>query len=628
MLYRKTWLILLLVALTALWGCSDDDDPTQPVDSFETVATAALEYVNSTDCPGTMSSSTLETELAAWQVIDVRDLEDFQAGHIPGAVHATLPTLLDVVDAQGWPMDEPICVTCYTGQSAGHAKIALELLGYDNVKTLSFGMSAWNSIQCDSWSSQVGDQLGTFEVTNNNPSLTEVGFPSLDGNLESRVRATLAAGFKAKSFSVILDNLENYFIINYFGELDYLGQGSVGVPGHIPGAYQFSPRQSLALDAMLDTLPTDGTEIIVYCWTGQHSSQVTFFLNMLGYNAYSLKFGANQLFHSDLDDNDWDTDAVYDYDLASGFTPSATFQTIADEMAAYLNDRDDCPGGISASSLELQLDNWQVLDIRSATDYNTGHIPGAINVQLPDVLTAVAAQGWPSDEPIAVVCKTGQSAGHAKIALELSGYDNVKWMTYGMCSWDADLTAPWDSQTFGAGTPDSPDGSGDVLTPIEQSDNNPEMAWYDFPPIPAGDTVADRVADMLAADFQAVTFESIQDNLENYFIVNYFGELDYLGQGSVGVPGHIPGAYQFTPFESMGWDQMLGHLPSDGSEIIVYCWTGQHSSQVTAYLNMLGYNAKSLLFGSNHLFYSDLGPTSSHWAGNDVDRTLETTPIN
>ena len=27
MLYRKTWLILLLVALTALWGCSDDDDP-------------------------------------------------------------------------------------------------------------------------------------------------------------------------------------------------------------------------------------------------------------------------------------------------------------------------------------------------------------------------------------------------------------------------------------------------------------------------------------------------------------------------------------------------------------------------------------------------------------------------
>ena len=26
--------------------------------------------------------------------------------------------------------------------------------------------------------------------------------------------------------------------------------------------------------------------------------------------------------------------------------------------------------------------------------------------------------------------------------------------------------------------------------------------------------------------------------------------------------------------------------------IVVYCWTGQHSSQVTAYLNMLGYEAK------------------------------------
>ena len=57
-------------------------------------------------------------------------------------------------------------------------------------------------------------------------------------------------------------------------------------------------------------------------------------------------------------------------------------------------------------------------------------------------------------------------------------------------------------------------------------------------------------------------------------------------------------------------DQMLGNLPTN-MPIVVYCWTGQHSSQVTAYLNTLGYEAYSLKFGSNNLFYNDL--TAHKW---------------
>jgi len=40
--------------------------------------------------------------------------------------------------------------------------------------------------------------------------------------------------------------------------------------------------------------------IVVYCWTGQHSSQVTASLNMPGYEAYRLKFGSNNPFCDDL----------------------------------------------------------------------------------------------------------------------------------------------------------------------------------------------------------------------------------------------------------------------------------------------------------------------------------------
>ena len=84
--------------------------------------------------------------------------------------------------------------------------------------------------------------------------------------------------------------------------------------GHIPGAYQFTPYSSLSMDTMLKNLPMDKT-IIVYCWTGQHSSQVTFALNVMGYNALSLTYGANSLMHSDLTGHKWADTNVRDYPL-------------------------------------------------------------------------------------------------------------------------------------------------------------------------------------------------------------------------------------------------------------------------------------------------------------------------
>jgi rhodanese-related sulfurtransferase len=125
---------------------------------------------------------------------------------------------------------------------------------------------------------------------------------------------------------------------------------------------------------------------------------------------------------------------------------------------------------------------------------------------------------------------------------------------------------------------------------------------------------------MLQNGFKGKAYADVRDNLAEYFIVNYFGEADYLGTGPSGVPGHIPGAFQFTPYASLGDTQMLKNLPTD-KPIIVYCWTGQHSSQVTAYLNMLGYEAYSLKFGSNNLFYDNL--MAHKWSAS-YDFTLET----
>jgi rhodanese-related sulfurtransferase len=324
MLKRWNWLIIAMIGVAAFAaGCSDDDTTTAPPvptdTAFEVMAAAGAAYINdNTICPGIIDAQVLHDNLAEYTVIDVRGLADYNNGHIEGAYHSTLGTL--IADLASIPSGKPYVIACYTGQSAGHAKIAMELLGYDDVFSLKFGMAAWNTSLAPAWTNSCGDNCATIEVTDNNPSLTTHSFPTLSGDagtiVATRVASMLQSGFKAKSYADIQANLGDYFILNYFGAPDYLGTGTAGVPGHIPGAFQYTPYQSLGISQMLKYLPTD-KQIIVYCWTGQHSSQVTAYLNMLGYDAYSLRFGANNLFYTDLTANKWGVAAQHDFPIVA-----------------------------------------------------------------------------------------------------------------------------------------------------------------------------------------------------------------------------------------------------------------------------------------------------------------------
>jgi len=49
----------------------------------------------------------------------------------------------------------------------------------------------------------------------------------------------------------------------------------------------------------------------------------------------------------------------------------------------------------------------------------------------------------------------------------------------------------------------------------------------------------------------------------------------------------------------------LKTLPTN-KPIVAYCYTGQNSSFLAAYLRLLGYDVKSLLFGVNGLAYDNM----------------------
>jgi len=279
--------------------------------------TQGADYINDNgDCPGVIPAQTLFDNLEDYTVIDIRGQTDYDAGHIAGAYHSTLGTLMTDIGTT-IPTDNPFVVACYTGQAAGHAKFAMEMMGYEDTKSLLWGMSSWSpDVTGSSWATttMVADLLTNPEQDGNNGDLAWGLYPTTTGDMATRVQAMLEAGFQGVTYASIQDNLDEYFIVNYFGEDDYLGQGSSGVPGHIPGAFQFTPYASLGVGEMLANLPTDKT-IVVYCWTGQHSSQITAYLNTLGYDAKSLVYGSNNLFHSSLTGHAWNDNNVMDFPL-------------------------------------------------------------------------------------------------------------------------------------------------------------------------------------------------------------------------------------------------------------------------------------------------------------------------
>jgi len=64
-------------------------------------------------------------------------------------------------------------------------------------------------------------------------------------------------------------------------------------------------------------------------------------------------------------------------------------------------------------------------------------------------------------------------------------------------------------------------------------------------------------------------------------------------------------------------------------EIVTYCYTGQTSSMVTAWLNVLGYNGKSMLWGLNgvttsNTFWTTPAAITNHWGYDSKPKSLPT----
>jgi len=78
-------------------------------------------------------------------ILDIREGDDFAAGHLPRARHIHLTQLPKRVDEIGKFKDKTVIVTCRTGAKAASASRLLRQAGFKNVFELRGGVSAWQA---------------------------------------------------------------------------------------------------------------------------------------------------------------------------------------------------------------------------------------------------------------------------------------------------------------------------------------------------------------------------------------------------------------------------------------------------------------------------------------------------
>ena len=317
----KFWMLAILIAPFFVVSCDTEEDPPE-INEAEVL----VKYMEDPNSPAAnygngglaiKSPEAVHTLMAADKVylIDIRSATDFTAGHIEGAVNFATGDVRAHIDATDLSAYDEISIICYTGQTASWLTSLLQLAGYKDVYSMKWGMSGWHS-DFDKWTSNTSNEKSTLftdEVSNKAEAgdlpVLSTGYETEEEIFEARFDAVLAEGFGAAAISNgdVYANLDNYYIINYWPNAEYLD------PGHIAGAIQYTPSEDLPLDAYLKTLPTDKA-VVVYCYTGQNSARVAAYLRVIGYDAKSLKFGANSMIHDEMTKSVWTPEAPMEYD--------------------------------------------------------------------------------------------------------------------------------------------------------------------------------------------------------------------------------------------------------------------------------------------------------------------------
>ena len=267
-------------------------------------------FINSEMAPALISPDEVKKNIKneKFLVLDIRSESWFEYGHIKNAKNIEAAELLNYFETTINPSGlEKIVLVCYSGQSASYFASLLRIAGYDNVYSMEWGMSSWRlDFAENSWLKNVKNDFADKLETAENVKPEKAVFPTLETGktepadiLKVRLDSLFATPYKEYIIKSpdVFETPENYFVVNYGPQESY-------VAGHIPGAVNYLPNGSLNLENDLITLPID-KKIAVYDATGLGTAYTVAYLNVLGYDAGNIAYGANGFMNELLIEKDW-----------------------------------------------------------------------------------------------------------------------------------------------------------------------------------------------------------------------------------------------------------------------------------------------------------------------------------
>lgn len=80
--------------------------------------------------------------------LDVREPNEWNLGHLPGAIHLPRGNLEGKVEAM-IPRDKRVVIYCARGNRSALAALTMKQMGYENVSSMARGIQGWADINGD-----------------------------------------------------------------------------------------------------------------------------------------------------------------------------------------------------------------------------------------------------------------------------------------------------------------------------------------------------------------------------------------------------------------------------------------------------------------------------------------------
>ncbi|MDX1699578.1 MAG: rhodanese-like domain-containing protein [Melioribacteraceae bacterium] len=325
--FRK---IALLVGISvfSITGCLQN--PSLPEITVEIPdAAMILKYfeskgniINTKLVPPTFRATDIQSYSDIVSVIDLRDKDQFMTGRIPNSVNVRPDSIFKYVQDVAGDSNLVVLVS-ETGELSAYISTLFWFMDYYNVYSLQFGIASWH----EDFGNQIIEELEQrslmteSDLTNDEFAKSDFSpLPELNlGDLSDIGEIVRKRCSEAIDDLFIINSLrdrekDSYLIC--YGNLNlYKAHARAGPSpgmGHPPGAvhYQHALIYDLESHANLQTIPSN-KQIIIYSFSGQLAACTVAYLRILGYDAYSLRYGGSQLAYKRLLWNEFTRDEIF-----------------------------------------------------------------------------------------------------------------------------------------------------------------------------------------------------------------------------------------------------------------------------------------------------------------------------